>query len=765
MTNWALIIAIEQYPKMAANSFDSVLPGSNDAGEKFLQWATTVRQVPPENVIACGKNRLWATTGTTRDEIMGAFDSLVVRARGNADEVYIFYSGHGIGFSEEPDAPPIDVLIGSDFAEPTTGGAACMRFQDIKERLRVAMGPGKHFYFIDACRNPLGPRQIRPRGVESVWGNLGRGNATTYVLFSTAPGDVAKVGTGFSAALLDGLHGTGRAKVWVGGKMYVTFESLCTYIQKRLNKDDLDPEKKGPKDGAITELSPIPMSKCDVEVVNAAGGDQFTIKATDLRRGQRDPVPFVGQRTTVQIMPDDYFFEVRTAQGEAVPQMDPPLDAAGVDLYEDRTVRFQKGTPAPPLGASLLVGAVAAVSVTGAPGTEVVLKQVATGTEKPLTLQGPGAILSGLEPGLYKATLRDGTFQLASRTFQLTAGSAVHLDFLPKPVEGAQESLLDSMQRSGPLVDFSETLSNVPDWNLSLWLAVLGASRIVNDPDTFSKLKNLPLAWFDDARPGASMLYVLAGESGENRPACGVGMEPVYEEMEEVEGVAGLFHKKLAFSPGPLPVTYGLTLEATTTILTYGLPNRASLLTLSRAPTGALDIQQFLLPIYSLHQHLADKELYYLKDNAPLPIVRYMSTAQRLFAKQATIEGAAFRGGERYWWDLLYDKWLDPIMAVIACYELIRRGAASQNRELIREVIGNMRRYFPIVPDTEIIASLVGEPAGPPKNTPMLMDGLMALAPDTPLPLPADKLQFDATWTCWRNALELRQRRGLALGV
>jgi hypothetical protein len=47
------------------------------------------------------------------------------------------------------------------------------------------------------------------------------------------------------------------------------------------------------------------------------------------------------------------------------------------------------------------------------------------------------------------------------------------------------------------------------------------------------------------------------------------------------------------------------------------------------------------------------------------------------------------------------------------------------------------------------------EPVRALENPPMLMDGVMALPPDPPLPLPADKLQFDSIWTCWRNALEL----------
>ena len=128
--------------------------------------------------------------------------------------------------------------------EPSTSGPACLRFQEIKERLRLAVGPGKHFYFIDACRNPMNATDIRPTILDVVWGRSRRGNATTYVFFSTAPGDVAKVESGFGPVLLGGLRGTGRAKAWVGGKMYVTFESLRSYLQRRLGKSDLERAKQ-----------------------------------------------------------------------------------------------------------------------------------------------------------------------------------------------------------------------------------------------------------------------------------------------------------------------------------------------------------------------------------------------------------------------------------------------------------------------------------------------------------------------------------------
>ena len=32
----------------------------------------------------------------------------------------VFFSGHGIGFSDDPNAPILDILIGSEFEDPST---------------------------------------------------------------------------------------------------------------------------------------------------------------------------------------------------------------------------------------------------------------------------------------------------------------------------------------------------------------------------------------------------------------------------------------------------------------------------------------------------------------------------------------------------------------------------------------------------------------------------------------------------------------------
>jgi caspase domain-containing protein len=760
MTNWALIIAIQDYPNIVTK-FAKELPETNATATNFRDWVKGAKNVPAANIIACaGPDCTWRSTGTTRAEIVEAFNNLAKKARDNIDELYVFFSGHGISFSEDPSEPAIDVLIGSDFIEPSESGAACLRFQEIKETLRTAMGPGKHFYFIDACRNPVDTKDIGPAVLDKRWGRSRRGNATTYVFFSAAPGDVANVRSGFGNALLGGLKGTGRAKSWAGGRMYVTFESLRWYLQRTLGKNDLDPEKRGPADGNIVELTPIPISKCELEVIDAGATDQFTLKVEDVRMGQRSPVTFVGRRKTVPLPPEDYLLSLTNVGGHMLAQIDPPVDSDGVDLYEDRTVRFSTQLPGPPPPQGPLTGLTTSIRIAGVEGTELLLRHVATGSTKMIKL-GTDELLTGFEPGFYKAHLKDGNYKLASRSFSLSRGATLNLDFTPKVSKGAHLSLSNRVQTRGPLIDFSETLSNVPDWNLSLWLAVLGGSRIMAAPDAFSKLRSIELESFTNATPGRAMLYVLAGELDEQVPACDIGTAPSWKQMRPVTGVDGLFEQKQELELGPQLVTYAAHEQETSTVLVYGVPNRTTLLTVAHHERQGRQIQQFILPTHSLIQHISPRESEYLQYTQPLQLVRYMSTAQRLFALQSPIEGYTYQGSDRYWFDLLYHKWLDPIMALIACYELIRRGSAERQLQSMREVLSNMRQYFPGFADTEIIAMLLDDESGPLRNPPLLMDGVIAIGASGILPLPREKLEFNSIWTLWRNVLSLTKAEPL----
>ena len=755
MANWALIIAVENYPNMTSG-MERNLPGTNAAAEAFRTWVAT-KKVPIANVIACaGAECDWRTAGTTRGEIVGAIAELVGKARDICDELYVYFAGHGFGFSADPDEPAIDVLLGSDFSRPVLSGSVCIRFQEVKERLRVALGPGKHFYFIDACRNQINSTEIRPAIFEVVLGRSKRGNATTYTLFSTSPGEIAVVATGFNDALLSGLRGGGRAKVWDGGTMYVTFDSLCGYVQKRLGKSDLDPEKKGPADGKIVELRPVPQQTCEISVVDAQDDDSFLLKISDVRNGQRDPVSFTGVGKAVTLTADDYIFRLESIAGGEVPQVDPPSNTP-VDLYDNGHAVFQKRPPLPPPPPLPLEALTAQINVSAVPGTELLLRHINTGEIQAINLRTDRDRIEGLAAGAYKAELRDGKLMLAKKSFELKPAEDFALDLSPKVVQGAHESIANSIPQHNSLVDFSETLGPIPDWNLDLWLALLGASRIVADPTTYSKLQSFELGDFHDATRGDSFVYVIAGQvTPDAVPACGIGSDPDLKAMEEGAGLPGVFWLKEKVDPGRILVTYGNQAEGTTTVATRGLPNRATFLTFSENEQRRRTVQQFILPVHLLVGFIGEREQQYIRSVPPLRLVRYMSTAQRLFAGQVPLQGNAYENSDQYWWDLLYAKWLNPVMALIACYELVRRGGIEREHATLKEVVGNMRNFFPGFPDTEIIAGMIGMEAQATSDPPLLTDGIVAANSQIDFPLPIESLDYSSMWTTWKNAVRIK---------
>jgi hypothetical protein len=128
--------------------------------------------------------------------------------------------------------------------------------------------------------------------------------------------------------------------------------------------------------------------------------------------------------------------------------------------------------------------------------------------------------------------------------------------------------------------------------------------------------------------------------------------------------------------------------------------------------------------------------------------VRFLAQASRAFRKRRNVLKEYLSG-----WgltELLYAKWLDPIAASLASYELLRRGQTEQ----LPEVVGNMQRYFPDFPDTCALARLTGKSAPRTAGPPLFFDGLRAFSDYGEwLPLPASHLDFASPRTAWRAAV------------
>jgi hypothetical protein len=184
------------------------------------------------------------------------------------------------------------------------------------------------------------------------------------------------------------------------------------------------------------------------------------------------------------------------------------------------------------------------------------------------------------------------------------------------------------------------------------------------------------------------------------------------------------------------------------------LPNRATLVTLTSDKLGTLVMQQFVLPIGPLSERLPyrgkDLSLPYQRSNEPRPegalkSVRRLVDIQRQFAQSRDLLDVV---PAEQWEELLYMKWFEPIAALLAAYELIRRGS----RRYLEEAVGNLREYFGQFPDVEALAKMADMKWQMPSHPPLLLDGFLALnLPADKLPMPNEALDFRGPWTVWQG--------------
>jgi hypothetical protein len=311
-------------------------------------------------------------------------------------------------------------------------------------------------------------------------------------------------------------------------------------------------------------------------------------------------------------------------------------------------------------------------------------------------------------------------------------------------------------------VDFSETLGPTPDQGMDLWLALVGAARIVGRANEFSKLGPLPLASFEHVTPGAAPIYVLAGmetphscfraslsSDWQSRPSA-LPSSPhfpgLFELLEDLQAPAYRF------------LTVQVDEMAALTVGVCSLPNRATLVTVSHDAARNLRVQQFILPLQKL-QHLLPNGAglgmsgsgYGLGElSQPLPLIRRCVEVQRAFERYQDLSEVLTSTQLD---SLLHFKWFEPVVALLAAYELVRRGEAPM---VLSEVVRNLRDYFSGLPDNEALASLAKLPFTIPASAPLVLEGLQALnlTMDRTGAPPAKALVFRGPWTAWRGVVK-----------
>jgi hypothetical protein len=498
-------------------------------------------------------------------------------------------------------------------------------------------------------------------------------------------------------------------------------------------------------------------SPCTIAVEDADAADQFalTVEAS----GIQQTFDFSGGSFQKDLMPNDDGYEFAlTKGGAAFPLIDPPAGSV-LDLFDPTVLRFRR----PSLGRSLddtgRVAAPAGIEIPpiSAPNLAVQVRNASTG-DTATHIAGPmtGARWIPLPPGRYVAEITERGRVVRTADVTLAPGERKVVDLFGPSASRVQASIAATIPRSDGLPDASESLRGpLVDQDTSMWLTILGASRLIDQPSNFSKLGPLPLATFDDLAQGDSVVYALAGlESGDRASiAIGTSADVDWQPMERVQRLSGVFQRRDRRQPGPVLISFAIPGMPPTTYASYALPNRAVLIVFDVKRSRQIVTRQMLLPVYSLQKYL-DAIVLEQFNYERLALVKYLTIAQELFANRQSIDPGTPEDKSR-WDSLLFGKWIDPLLGLMAIFDAARRGRVAGERAMLATAMMNLNQYFGELPDVSAAGQILGMPSRAPAGTPLLLESLQRV-PDfkNTLPLKADFLDYDSMWTSWWAAVK-----------
>lgn len=753
MPSRALIVAIEHYAQ--AVDLANEIVGATKAGERFFDWLTTTKKLAASDVYVCadpaGQFPGAVRFSTDREAIVDAMAALVAAGQDQTEELLVFFSGHGYCFQESVEKRAIDVLVAGDFVSAAASGTKCLKLQEVQEKLWSILGGAHHYYFVDACRTLVNDDEIEPIGLGRKLGKTAqRGRPAKYTLFSTAFGAPAAITSDFAPALLDGLEGKSRAKgLTPNGELWVQFPLLATYVQQRVSTQRMDQSTEGNGSGLILQIAPLPTYTCTVVVDDAKDTEDFVASMAPIGQPAfAKTTPFHGKTVALPYNPGNLELTV-TWGAQTLIRVDPPAGTA-LDFFDDsravfkrpvltRDIRSAPAAPAPPPPPP------SSMSVVSLPDMQAEAVNLKTGDVTVLN-----ALATPLPPGDYAITMSERGIPISRELTTLAPGSRMQLG--AEPYDPVRASIVTAVNGAAnqPVVAFSETLGYIGNRDLALWLSIMGASHILRDPSTFSKLASLQLDDVTVHPPQSSAIYLL-GASSEQQPfTLTVGDQTQLTRV--VPQLVGVYQATQTAAAGPQLVTIKAGDREARTFAAHCLPNRMTFFVVSPGSRGQMRINQFMLPMHHLQQYLPASVDYKIRQSGtPLRAIRTAVTFQQQFARQREIAPTT-REDRDTWDELLYGKWIDPVMSLLACYEIIRRGN-QQTKDMVRQtVVPNLREYFPGLADTEAIAELLNVPSARPASAPLFREGLLAF-PDweDALPLRADDLDFNYIWTTWRR--------------
>ena len=748
MSSFAIVIGIDAYTNKDWNLSAAV----SDA-LRFAEWARASGGVAPENLrLLLSPVQAHVTPLPYKEANCRNIKQTILEFQKGAgqggDRLYFYYAGHGVsapgvtaGGPLEPVIIPVDVQSLEQDSNLLLGFSMIMPlFTNVK--------PTEQFFFIDACCG-FELQNFRPAIGASVgpWSppNSEAGpRSAQYILYATAPGLRAyeKIrGRGvFANALLDGLRGTSTALVWSTARVRyeVRFSTLVDYVRSRVEREIGQQRHKdwsryvqipepasqgGALDPVLATFAPSEVVKAVVRVRVGPSQARPTCRVQFfqyLQGGQREveieaigpPAPI---STTFDLSPGDYSLLAQADMYDPVRETYPLYEARAIEL------KLQRGSQGA-LQQSAQSGQYGGLCVYTADQNAVI---VVRDPERQVKGSGVGNVyLPSLSPGIYRVQLVLPEGPAEERTIEVPAGRITSrtLD-APGPQMGqGQMHMLKALNISTDDKGYlypSEHLGGVANAKLASLLGFAAYAAMWPDTGDFIRLKSVGVESFKDIPPGDSGLLVLIGVGGK-RPAPGVSVSRFLSSgqiiardfqskvvdkggFEVLAGFRAAAQRCVHLRPGPVGLELRLPGFAPTRYALAILPDRVTVLVAVAEDNGEVAVQQYLLPLrWRVHPPMD----YFI--DRPSNIQR-LEIAQRYYANGHQIPDGDLS-------DLLYGKWLDPLLGCLAGYSLIRTG--NQARFIGQIIPGqppdvpqpsalhNMLRFFDGLPDSHILAGL-----------------------------------------------------------
>lgn len=294
------------------------IPDAAGEAEAFAHW---LRGSRPGDVDIDLRTTAETTSSTS---LVRSVVDLVQRGAGKTSEFYFYFAGHGATVIGNDRIDP--VLLTSDFTTPEDSGRCVLLLDELQAMLMRALGPAKHYYFIDACRYPVHGHAFNPVGLGLAFRPCPTGSAECWHKLYSAGVDALASGDGrFAAALLRGLRGEGTRER-VGDAVGVKFGRLAQRLKEHVGATS---DGSGCEGVLITGLENPQLT---LHVDGAAPAHRYAVELFSSRPLHREE--FAGDRHKLSVQPGDYWLAVHALHG---PQ--PILVHQGqLSLFGDQTV-------------------------------------------------------------------------------------------------------------------------------------------------------------------------------------------------------------------------------------------------------------------------------------------------------------------------------------------------------------------------------------------------------------------------------------------